>query len=58
MKTINSNKIEEFVERYFDCPHCGALITDEGGSNFSGVFDKNGDEIVICEHCNKKIKIK
>ena len=38
-------------ERYFDCPHCGTLITDDGGEGIEAGLD------VECENCHKKIHI-
>jgi len=48
MKTINKNEMSEFVEHYFDCPHCQYLISDDGAEF---------DEIAVCENCGNKIKI-
>ncbi len=43
--------ISEFVERYFDCPYCQSLISDQT-HNFDG---QTGH--FICPECNRTVKL-
>ena len=52
MKTIKSKEIQESIERYFDCPYCGSMITN----NFGDDFIKDGQGNIICDECKKPIK--
>lgn len=53
--TIKKAVYTEHVERYFDCPYCGMLISDNGTAS-------NVDTIVaglpvICPHCDKIVLV-
>ena len=52
MKTIKSSDIQESIERYFDCPYCKAIISDNFGDDF--IRDEQGN--IICGDCHNIIK--
>ena len=46
-------KYTEFVERYFDCPKCNKLISDN-----ENVESIDSGDVIECPECNEKIEIK
>jgi uncharacterized Zn-finger protein len=51
MKSASIGVIEE---RYFDCPYCGRLNSDNGAEN----SDIGDGCIVPCEFCGKKVRLR
>lgn len=49
MKKVNYS---EFVERYFDCPYCCALISDKENVCTDDIVEDNE---LTCPNCKKKM---
>ena len=52
---IKNASYGEFVERYFDCPYCGVMISDF--SNLNETDSIVTGNIIKCPDCNKSIRI-
>lgn len=52
---MKSVRYTEQVERYFDCPYCDELISDNGtAGNVDTIL--SGD-VVVCPKCGKEIRV-
>jgi len=44
-------------ERYFDCPYCGGLVSDNGTASNVESDKINYGNVLKCPHCNKSVRI-